>query len=483
MRTLREETIIPDKLKALIELCAWLLPIACAALLVNVGVLSEGACVWGAALLLLGIFLAGWRAFEGGRHPCFLFLGLLLVFQGGRLIAHIMGALPNPMEIIVATALPLRISTGAAEITLLLLVLSAVCVYAPCRIGYRPAIFRTGSEAQWLPALYVLILITFPFAFYKNWAYFSFIRDHGGYLAIYTDSAAVLASAGALVRGFALVNSSALLTAYVFERRPKRIFGILILYFALSTLDLLIGFRGKFFSQTLVLWYIHKLKTGRRFNAAPLVATALVGIVVAILVAGFRQDQSIQLLSPIGFLAQQGISLNVTEAAVAFHNVFARFGISYLWGGFLYGIVSPPVGLQHHLLTNDLTAFLNRDAAELGFGTASSYLAELYLAGGVFTVIFGSLAVGFTLHGLHASSRRAWGALLMAFALPSLIYLPRLEFLGPAAALARALIGFLPVVAFVVLYQWAISFAKLALININRSKGPAFTTLPGDERG
>jgi hypothetical protein len=463
MGAMHEKAIVPDNLKAAIELSVWLLLVAGATVLVTLGVLSLEGCIWVATLLMLCVFIAAWKGFDGGRHPCFLFLGMLLIFQFGRLIAHIFGVFPDPMQIDLATPVPFQVSTAAAEMTLLILVLSAICIYAPCRFGYRSEIFRQGGEVRWLQALYVLILITFPFALYKNWAYFSFIRAHGGYLAVYTENAGILQSAGAAVRSIALVNSAALLTAYVFERKSKRIRWILILYITLSTLDLLIGFRGKFFSQALGLWYIHKLKLGSRFNLVPLLGTAVAVSLLAVVVAGFRENQSVQLLNPLGFLALQGNSLNVTEAAVAFHQFFGRFGANYVWYGFVYDVIGAPVELHHQLWTNDLTNFLNPAATEMGLGTASAYIAELYLLGGTLAVILGSFAIGITLKALHRASQYNWGAVLTAFALSSLIYLPRLEFFGPVAAVVRAMIGFVPVVAFVILYGWAKSFMRLVV--------------------
>lgn len=457
-----ESAIIPDNLKAAMELSVWLALIAVATLLAALGVLSLEGCIWVATLLMLGIFLAAWRGLGGGRHPCFLFLGMLLVFQFGRLIAHIFGAFPDPMRIDVGTAVPFRINPADSQVTLLILVLSAICVYAPCRFGYRPEIFRPGREINWLQALYVLILITFPFALYKNWAYFSYIRAHGGYLAVFTDNAQIIQSAGTVIRSIALINSAALLIAYAFERKTKRIVWLLILYTALSTLDLMIGFRGKFFSQALGLWYIHKVKTGDRFSLAPLMFAGTAVTVLAALVAGFRENQSIKLLSPFGFLAQQGISLNVTEAAVAFDHLFGRYGTNYVFYGLLYDTIGMPPELHHQLWTNDLTNFLDPVAAEMGFGTASSYLAELYLLGGIVGVMAGSVAIGFTLRWLHRTSRHSWGVVLLAFALPALIYLPRLELLGPVAAVIRSLIGFVPVVGFVAFYAWGKSFIRWA---------------------
>ncbi len=462
----------PSDLSGVVEIGAALAIISLAAFLVLVGAMPERACVWLAAAMLMALVWLSWKRFDGGRHPCFLFMGMLLVFQGGRLVASLTGIAKHPMDIVVATTAPIQVSRSIAEATLLIVVLSGILVYAPCRLGYRPALFRAGTEVRWLPALYALILLTFPFAFCKNWLYFSFIRAHGGYLAVYTDNAAILASAGTLVRAVALVSSTALLTAYVFERRPKRIALLLALYFAVSTLDLLIGFRGKFFAELLGLWYLHKLKTGKRFNLTALALAAAAISLVAVAVAAIRQEQSIQLLSPLGFLAQQGVSLNVTEMAIALHHTFAPYGLRYLWGGFIYSIVRPPLTPQHQLWTTELTLYLNPVAQELGFGTASTYLAELYLAGGTAAVVLGSLAVGWTLHGVHQASRRAWGAVLLAFVLPSLIYLPRLEMLGPLAALVKASASLLAIAVFVACFEAARGMLRRAA-GFHRPQWPA----------
>jgi hypothetical protein len=445
----QNQPTMPGNMSGILEIGCGLAVVSMGAFLVLVGAMGEGACMWLAGILLMLLVWLSWKRFDGGRHPCFLFMGMLLVFQGGRLVTAMAGVTKHPMDIVVATMQPIQVSPAAAEVTLLIVVLSGILVYAPCRLGYRPAIFRAGPEMRWLPGLYVLILVTFPFAFYKNWLYLEFIRSHGGYLSVYTDHAAILASAGVAIRSVALVSSTAMLVAYVFERKRGGVALLLALYFAVSLMDLLIGFRGKFFTEVVGLWYLHKLKTGKRFNLLALTLAVVAISLAAVAVAGFRQNQSIELLSPLGFLAQQGVSLNVTEAAVAFHSIFAHYGFRYLWGGFIYGIIRSPADIQHQMWSNDLTLYLNPIAEQMGFGTASAYVAELYLAGGLALVTVGSLAVGWALHGLHQASRRAWGAVLLAAVLPSVIYLPRLELLAPFAALVKAAVSLVAIAFFV----------------------------------
>jgi hypothetical protein len=440
-----------------VEIALPLAVVATTAWLVFLGALGLDACIWVTLSLLLTMLLLSWKRFEGGRHPCFLFLGMLLIFQGGRLVGFAAGLIDNPMQIVVSVAMPLSISTSTAETTLLLIALSAILIYAPCRLGAPSRGFWAGNARQWLPGLYVLVALTLPFALYKNLMYLTYIRAHGGYLAVFTDNAGVLASAGWVARTVSTINETAILTAYILETRRGRRNLILILFFSMAALDLLIGFRGKFFAEAISIWYINNLRTGRRFRLIPLTIIAVAASVGAVLIAGFRENQSVALLSPLGFLVTQGVSMNVTEAAVQYHHLFSRFGWDYLWNGLLNGVtpVGPGTG---KLWTWDLTVFLNPVAFEHGYGTASSYLAELYLFAGLPAVIFGSLVIGYCLNLLHRASARLWGALLLAFVLPSVIYLPRLELLNPVAIAIKSLISLGVVVAFVVGYRTVAGF-------------------------
>ena len=452
---------ISSKYVALIEVSAYLSIVFVSASFAVVGLLPLPACVCLTSLLLISLLFLSWYRFDGGRHPCFLFLGMLLLFQGGRLIGYLFGVTVDPMMIVAETDIPLSVKPGSAQLTLLILCLSAVCVYLPCRLNYERALFHPGREMRWMSAITALALITTPFSIYKNLKYLLFIRAHGGYLAIYTDSAELLQSVGTIIRALSLINVTAIMLAYVLERRPRRLKVILILFLALSTLDLLIGFRGKFFTEILALWFIHNLKTGRRFRLPRLMfACALISL-VAIVASAFREESSVAMLSPVGFVAQQGISLNVTEAAVEFRHRFEKYGAGYVWGGFVNGLV--PQGARPGTdWSADLSTFLNAQAAAMGFGTASSYLAELFLFGGIAGVVIGSLAIGYCCSVLQHISSQAWGAVILAFVLPSLIYLPRLELLNPLAMLIKALVSLVVVAAFVVIWNSSTALLRAA---------------------
>lgn len=463
-------TAVRPAMGPVVEIVLPLGVVATTAWLVFLGVLGLDACIWIALVLLVALVFLSWKRFDGGRHPCFLFLGMLLIFQGGRLVGYAAGLIDNPMQIVVSVSTPLSISIGAAETTLLIIVLSAILIYAPCRLGKASAGFWAGDARQWLPGLYALVLLTLPFALYKNLMYLTYIRAHGGYLAVFTDNAGVLASAGWVARTVSTINETAILTAYILETRRGRRNLILALFFLMAALDLLIGFRGKFFAEAISIWYINNLRTGRRFRLIPLAVIGVGASMAAVLIAGFRENHSVALLSPLGFLVTQGVSMNVTEAAVQYHHLFSRFGWSYLWNGLLNG-VTPIAQGPGKLWTSDLTVFLNPVAFEHGFGTASTYLAELYLFAGLPAVIFGSLGIGYCLNLLHRMSARLWGALLLAFVLPSVIYLPRLELLNPVAVAIKSMISLGVVVVFVIGYRTIVGFLGLGAMGAATPSG------------
>jgi hypothetical protein len=58
----------------------------------------NGAAVLAVLQLFTPIVLA-WNRFDQGRHPCFLFLCVLMLFQGGRLAAYCLGNEPEPLRV------------------------------------------------------------------------------------------------------------------------------------------------------------------------------------------------------------------------------------------------------------------------------------------------------------------------------------------------------------------------------------------------
>lgn len=437
-----------------IESALYLSAVLISTVLVLAGVLSLSACVWISLSLYIGLLCIAWRRFNGGRHPCFLFLGMLLLFQMGRLIGYALGAIEDPFSIVVQTAMPFNVSTSSAELTLLIIVLSSTCIYFVCAWNVPDITLPIGWEQRWLPAMYVLFGLTFPFVLYKNYQYLSYIRSHGGYLAIFTDSQAILESAGAVVRLMSLVSSNAFILVFLMERKRGRLAAVTSLFLLTSALELAIGLRGKVFLFLITLWFLRNLKTGKGFKPLTLALVGAGGSMAAILIAGFREMRTTAITGPADFIAGQGISMGVTELAIEYEHLFQPRVATYMFNELLSGFFSGSHFGEGQLFDNDLSIFLNPSAYKMGFGTGSSYLAEAYLLGGVAAVIVASLLIGFVLRGLHVLSKSFAGAVIVALLLPSVIYMPRAELLAPLATILKSGLTFL----FMLPCLWAIRF-------------------------
>ena len=430
-----------DDLLAAIEGCVLLLLIASGALALELRWLSLGAAVRLSVVFLSSLLLLAWKRFDGGRHPCFLFLGMLLVFQGGRLIGYTFGILDDPFQIIVQTAIPIDISRSSASITLLLITLSAVSGYLPSRWRFKPAKLEDSRAKEWLPFAYVLLALTFPLMLYKNYLYFSFVRSHGGYLSVYTDSDAIVHTAGTLVRTVSLIAFNLFLIVFVLERRWKFVVPIAVLFLASTFLELLIGFRGKAFLLVITLWYLNNLKRGTGFRLVPLAATFAILSLLAVAVAGFRENRATVLFSPVEFISGQGVSLGVTETAVEFRRVFQPHGMDYLFYSLETSYKPSGTFQQGQIFDNDVSVFLNLSAFLNGFAAGGSYLAESYIVGGILFTAICSIVIGCGLRVLHNASGYASGAVALAMLMPGMIYLPRTGLFEPIASGIKNLIA------------------------------------------
>ncbi|MBV9036376.1 MAG: O-antigen polysaccharide polymerase Wzy, partial [Acidobacteriaceae bacterium] len=330
---------------------------------------------------------------------------------------------------------------ATAQLTVCLVLLSAICIYLPCRWDFRPVRLKIGWEQYWLPAAYVLLALTFPAVLYKNYEYLNYVRTHGGYFAIYTDSQAVLQTVGFLPRLLSLLASNTFLVVFVMERRSRLLFAVSCVFFSSSLLELLMGFRGKVFILVLTLWFLHILKTGKRFRLLPLAISASLLSLVGVVVAGFRENTEVALLSPLGFLSAQGISMQVTELAIELKQAFHTHALYYFWNEFKVGFYPGSQFGPGQLFANDLSIALNATAYDLGFGTGSAYLAEAYIAGGIFFVAAASAFVGLALRFLHKLGGHFIGAVVVAVVMPSIIYMPRCGLIEPVSVGTRNLIS------------------------------------------
>jgi oligosaccharide repeat unit polymerase len=428
-----------DSLVFVLEAALLGMLLAAGTLLANLNLLSLSVASHGTLLLLLGLILMSWKRLDHGRHPCFLFLGMLFIFQCGRLLLPLINRDDDPFRIQLGTAIPFDVSARTAFLTLLVILLSAVSIYLPCRWRPRRIVLRPGWEQEWLPAAYCLLAITLPFTAYKNYLYLSYIFAHGGYLAVFTQNDALIATAGFVVRTISLMGSSLFMAIVVMEHRTRLLAAVTGVFVLISVLDLLIGFRGKFFLLILTLWYISKLKSGRGFRLIPLVVIFCVLSTVAVLIADFRENTETNLVSPVGFLASQGTSMQVTELAIDQYDRLARHGTAYLICGFIAGFSSNRNLPDGSCLDLDISRELSPSSFEAGYATGSSYLGELYLCGGAVSIFVCSLLIGLLLRWMHGKCDAFWGALLTILLAPALVYLPRSNLLNPAATLLKSL--------------------------------------------
>src|SRR5271165_7228185 len=88
---------------AAFEILLYLAVVAIATLCFLAGWLPVNGAVVLTVLLLSTLIVMSWVNLGRGRHPCFLFLCMLMLFQGGRLIAYCLGGEPEPMRVEVMT--------------------------------------------------------------------------------------------------------------------------------------------------------------------------------------------------------------------------------------------------------------------------------------------------------------------------------------------------------------------------------------------
>ncbi|MGA8874592.1 MAG: O-antigen polysaccharide polymerase Wzy [Candidatus Korobacteraceae bacterium] len=434
------------------EVLGYLFVVAVGTLCFLFGWLSPNAAGVLTVLLLSFLIVLAWKRFDQGRHPCFLFLCTLLLFQGGRLIAFCLGVTPDPLDIELFTPAPFSLPREDVGIVLLAIVLSAICVYAPCRWNYR-RIKPPGDQAvrRYLPYLYVLFFFTISASLVKNYLYFRYALAHG-YLAFFTDYYRLAGTVPMPVRVIAVLDLPVFLAIFVIEKRKKPLWTATALYFGVAALYLAAGSRGGTLSLALALWYVARIKSSKR--ARLLLPALLVAILIcaAVLVDASRnsvEGGQYYALGPGEFIAQQGLSLNVTELAINYKHLFGPHIGAYLFHDLWEMFV--PTDISRYVpggyLSWDMVVFLNPGISKMGFGTGGSYLAEMYLLGGLGGVVVLSLLLGYGLNLLYACGRNAWALIVVALILPDFLLMPRGDNLAWLSTLMRNAILFCPLLA------------------------------------
>ena len=300
--------------------------IAGAALLFVLGRLTTNLAAVLTLLLLVSVTGLAWKRFDGGRHPCFFFLSLLTLFQAGRLLAYCLGGDEEIFRVTLMTSYQFGVPRDVAGTVLLALALSALCVYAPCRWNYRPLPrFSAGSYGHLLPYFHALFVLSLPVQLYKNYCYYVYARDHGGYLVFFIDHGGLAASIPLAARAISLISLPALAGITILEQQKTPLRISATVYFMAAAPVLLMGSRGAIFSLILALWYLAKVKSAKRARlyAVGLVAGALVA--VGALIGSFRIEnvEARSFAGPAQFISDRGMSINVTEVAVLYRQHFA----------------------------------------------------------------------------------------------------------------------------------------------------------------
>ena len=414
-----------------IEFLAISLVLALSCIFWFLGLLSLSVAIWSTCIFLIILVFLSWYRFDGGSHPVFLFLGLLLIFQGGRLLGYIAGALNDPFRMELETWIPFEVPSETKVLSLFSIALSAACIYLLCRASYRKTALEESGREKALPALYIFFILTFPFMILKNILYLRYMMAHGGYYAIYTDYEGVVSSAGFIVRGLGILGTSAFMLIYLLERSSRRITVVTTLYMVASIGDLLIGYRGKVYTLVLTLWYLRNPKQGKRFPLPTILFAGLLMASLGVVILAFREQHAVEYLNPMAFVAQQGVSLNVTEAAIEYRHVFEPHGVSYIVHDLLGAFVPVMDATGGKFMPRDLSLFLNPFMFAQGNGTGSDYLAQLYIAGKLWGVLWGSIFVGAVFAWLQRVGKDVWGGIAMVCIGQYLIYIPRGGILEP----------------------------------------------------
>jgi oligosaccharide repeat unit polymerase len=436
---------------ALFELLVFAIVVAAASLAFVAGWLSVNAAVVLTVILLVTLIVLSWIHLGQGRHPVFLFLCTLTLFQGGRLIAFCLGSLSDPFQIDLLVGAPYAVPRQIAGLVMICLSLSALCLYAPCRWSYRqlPPPDVT-SDRKYLPYLYLVFYSALPFLIYKNYLYLSYIQSHGGYIAFYTSYKDLSASVPLFVRVVALLPLPVLVMIFVFENRKKVLYITVFLYLCTSVLFLLTGARIAVFGMVLTLWFLERVKSTRKSRLWRLALFGAALVLVAIFINLMRSEEAVNevsALNPVKFIAIQGVSVAVTEVAIQHRDLFQPYSLSYHLHELELEFVASDVSsyFRGRQLGYDVSAFLSPYMFGQGLATGGSLIAEAYVMGGVLGVTVISLLLGFVLRLLYLSTVNPKVLVLVALSFTEVLLMPRGYLLGPVSALARSLVLLLPI--------------------------------------
>jgi hypothetical protein len=334
------------------------------------------------------------------------------------------------------------LSREDAGLVLLALALSAICVYAPCRWLYRPVAPPIDVNVRkYLPYLYLLFFATLPVQLFKNYRYYEYVQQHGGYTFIFMNHSALAASVPLWVRAIPLITFPVFVAIFVFERRKFPLYVATLLYFSTASFILLLGSRGAAFSLALALWWVSRIKTQRKTRIVAVAVFALLLLFVGWVLQKTREDdnQAYREFSAGKVVSIQGVSLNVTEMAVKYRPLFSPYFGSYMMRELQNAFSASDASNYYRgrALGFDVTVLLNPGAFGAGYGTSTSYLAEAYVGGSMIAVVLVSVAVGLGLQAFYKFSGNSVLVFLFAISLPEILLMPRGALLDWASVFAK----------------------------------------------
>jgi hypothetical protein len=463
--------------RAPLEVATYFLVVSSAACLHITGALSQNGAIVITAGLLFAIVVRAWSTFDGGRHPAFLFLCSLALFQGGRLFGYCLGLCEHPLRIELMTAMPFNPSPQTQAVVMLMILTSAITIYAPPSFWYRwsPAVHK-GISDDVLQYLHLVFWLTIPVQLLKNFSYFQYARSNGGYLVYFMDHAGLAASVPFWVRAVSLITMPTFVAIFALEISKRRLCLTATAYFLSSALILMIGSRGPLFGLILSLWFIASRKSNKPIRAFKPVLLLMTLVIVGAVIGLARRDDNTKAieLAPLHLLVEQGSSMSVTEVAVEYRRQFALHQTSYLSHELLSAFIPADQGSYRpgKSFASDVAVLLNSKAFDVGFGSGSAYLAEAYVVGGFGFAIGVSLAIGAFMHILSRIAGSAIGLALVGVLLPDLLWMPRAGLLNWVSASLRNAI-----VVSALLVGWKLYRSVRSLSRSLANKQPSFSAL------
>lgn len=326
-------------------------------------------------------------------------------------------------------------------ITLLCVALAALSIYAPSRWTFRRvALPDIASVQRYLPYLYLLYFISLPVQMFKNYRYYQFAQEHGGYLSIFLSHAAITSTVPFIVRIVPIISFPVFIALFAFERRKPYIYVVTMLYFATASLLLALGARGGTISLVLVLWWVARVKSDRRSRVVSLVILAIALLFVGDAIRRSREnDEQASASFAVDAVLNEGAPLNMTEMAVQFRSSFSRYSVSYLLREMQNAFVAGDKATYYRgeSMDADASVLLNPIAFSQGAGVASSFIGEAYVLGCIPLVVIISLVIGFALSAFYRYSTNSLVLFLFALSLPEILLMPRAQLFDWASVLIR----------------------------------------------